>query len=459
MEKNQKRRLVMYIAGLFAIVIAVSIFAYFWYTTYSSIIIKPFYRKGNWLVILIYAIFILVFFRLYGGFKYGFLTTTNIIYSQTLGVILSNAIIYLQISLFARKFTGLGTILLMSAFQILVLTMYSVLANNLYYALYPPRNMIIVYGSELADSLIAKLGKRKEKYRVCASVSATEDINNIFEKIMAYESVILCDIKAETRNKILKFCFDRSIRVYITPKISDIIIRGADDISLFDTPLLLCRNRGLNFEQRFFKRVMDIVLSSCGIIVLSPIMLITAIVIKMYDKGPVLYKQKRSTIEGRVFEIYKFRSMIVDAEKKSGAVLASRHDDRITPVGKIIRRYRIDEFPQLFNILLGDMSVVGPRPERPEIGEQYAKNMPEFRYRLKVKAGLTGYAQVVGKYDTTAYDKLKMDMMYIENYSLFLDLKLIMMTIKTMFQKDSSQGVTDDRGIEGSKNNKEGKTE
>ena len=179
---------------------------------------------------------------------------------------------------------------------------------------------------------------------------------------------------------------------------------------------------------------------------MSPVMLITAICIKLYDRGPVLYKQTRSTIGGRVFEIYKFRSMIVDAEKKSGAVLASRHDDRITPVGRVIRRYRIDEFPQLFNILLGDMSIVGPRPERPEIGEKYAVNMPEFRYRLKVKAGLTGYAQVVGKYDTTAYDKLKMDMMYIENYSLFLDIRLIMMTIKTMFQKDSSQGVTDSRG-------------
>lgn len=447
MEKNQKRRLVMYIAGLFAAVIAVLIFAYFWYTSFSNIIIRPFYRKGNWLVILIYAIFILVFFRLYGGFKYGFLTTTNIIYSQALGVFLSNVIMYLQIALFARKFTNLGTVLMMTAIQILILVVYSVLANNLYYALYPPRHMIIVYGSFLADSLIAKMSKRKEKYKVCASVSALESLDTIYEKISGYESVILCDIKSETRNKVLKFCFDRSIRVYVTPKISDIIMRGADDINLFDTPLLLCRNRGLTFEQRFIKRAGDIFMSSVGIIILSPIMLVTAIIIKLYDGGPVLYKQKRSTIGGRVFEIYKFRSMIVDAEKKSGAVLASRHDDRITPVGKVIRRYRIDEFPQLFNILLGDMSVVGPRPERPEIGEKYAKEMPEFRYRLKVKAGLTGYAQVVGKYDTTAYDKLKMDMMYIEDYSLFLDIKLIMMTIKTMFQKDSSQGVTDERGI------------
>lgn len=447
MKKNQKRRLVMFFTGLVAAGIAVSIFAYFWYTSFSEEIINPFYRKGNWLVILIYAFFVYLFFRIYGGFKYGFLTTTNIIYSQALALLIANVIIYMQIALFARKFTNPGVVLMMTATQIIILCVYSVLANNLYYAMYPPRKMIIVYGSSLADSLIAKISKRKEKYKVCASISANESFDDICDKISRYESVILCDIKSDLRNKLLKFCFDRSIRVYLTPKISDIIIRGADDINLFDTPLLLCRNRGLSVEQQFFKRLGDLVLSSIGIIILSPIMLITAICIKAYDGGPILYKQKRSTIGGRVFEIYKFRSMIVNAEKKSGAVLASRHDDRITPVGKIIRRYRIDEFPQLFNILLGDMAVVGPRPERPEIGEQYTKDMPEFRYRLKVKAGLTGYAQVVGKYDTTAYDKLKMDMMYIENYSLFLDIKLIMMTVKTMFQKDSSQGVTDNRGI------------
>ncbi len=446
MKKNQKRRLVMYFAGLIAAMISVFIFAYFWYTSYSENILNPFYRKGNWLVILIYAIFIYFFFRLYGGFKYGFLTTTNIIYSQALALVISNVIMYMQIALFAREFTNAGTVLMMTATQIVILCVYSVLVSNIYYALYPPRRMIIVYGSSLADSLIAKMSMRKEKYKVCASVSAKEELEVICDKISKYEAVILCDIKSELRNKLLKFCFDRSIRVYLTPKISDIIIRGADDINLFDTPLLLSRNRGLNVEQMFVKRLGDIFLSSIGIIVLSPVMLITAICIKLYDRGPVLYKQTRSTIGGRVFEIYKFRSMIVDAEKKSGAVLASRHDDRITPVGRVIRRYRIDEFPQLFNILLGDMSIVGPRPERPEIGEKYAVNMPEFRYRLKVKAGLTGYAQVVGKYDTTAYDKLKMDMMYIENYSLFLDIRLIMMTIKTMFQKDSSQGVTDSRG-------------
>lgn len=450
--KRKQRRLTMYAASLGITIIMALIFAFAWYSYYNHEIIEPFYRKGNWLVIFIYVVLIYVFFKIYGGFKYGYLTTSNIIYSQSISIFIVNVITYLQIALIGRAFLRPGVLLLMTVLQIIVLMGYAIIVNKVYYAIYPPRKMIIVYGSSLKDSLIGKISMRKEKYRVCASVSSYEDMDVIFDRISNYEAVILCDVKSETRNKILKYCFDQSIRVYITPKLSDIIMRGADEINLFDTPLLLCRNRGLNFEQRFFKRAVDLIVSAVAIIVFSPFMLIAAICIKLYDGGPVLYKQKRSTIGGRIFEIYKFRSMVVDAEKDGKAVLASRNDDRITPIGKIIRRYRIDELPQLFNIFVGDMSLVGPRPERPEIGEEYAKVMPEFRYRLKVKAGLTGYAQVIGKYDTTAYDKLKMDLMYIESYSFFLDIKLILMTVKTMFQKESSQGVEEKSSVSGNDN-------
>ena len=172
-------------------------------------------------------------------------------------------------------------------------------------------------------------------------------------------------------------------------------------------------------------------------------MIIVALLIKLYDGGPALFKQKRLTIDGKVFEVYKFRSMIVDAEKDGVARLASKNDNRITPIGKFIRAVRLDELPQLLNILKGDMSIVGPRPERPEIAEEYMKDMPEFAYRLKVKAGLTGYAQILGKYNTTPRDKLLLDMMYIEKYSLFLDIKLMLMTIKILFMSESTEGVDD----------------
>ena len=167
----------------------------------------------------------------------------------------------------------------------------------------------------------------------------------------------------------------------------------------------------------------------------------TAAAIKMHDGGPVFFYQERCTKDGKVFSICKFRSMIVDAEKNGASVPATERDPRITPVGNIIRKLRIDELPQLWNILRGDMSIVGPRPERPEIAAQYEQEMPAFSLRLQVKAGLTGTAQVYGRYNTEPRDKLKMDLMYINNMSLGEDLKLIFATVKIMFMKERTAGV------------------
>ncbi|MBQ3947060.1 MAG: sugar transferase, partial [Ruminococcus sp.] len=336
---------------------------------------------------------------------------------------------------------------------------WTALSGRIYFMIYPPRRLIILYGSHQAAALVMKMSQRVDKYMICESVSINEESSVIKEQILKYEGVIICDIPAELRNDYLKFCFERSIRAYIAPKISDIIIRGADDIRLFDTPLLLCRNYGLDFEQRFIKRIFDIVFSLIAIIPAAPFMIISALAVKLYDGGPVLYKQKRLTIDDKEFYVYKFRSMIVDAEKDGKARLASEEDDRITPVGKILRKFRIDEFPQLFNILKGEMSVVGPRPERPELAEEYKKQMPEFEFRLKVKAGLTGYAQVTGVYDTSPYDKLKMDLMYIENFSLRMDIQIILMTLKTMLfpgknNAETEEGVLAPKHSKGKEENK-----
>ncbi|MBQ1488715.1 MAG: sugar transferase, partial [Lachnospiraceae bacterium] len=253
--------------------------------------------------------------------------------------------------------------------------------------------------------------------------------------------VVLWDIPQKSRNDLLKFCYSKSIRVYMMPKISDVIVQGADVLHFFDTPILLTRENPLSFEQRFIKRAIDLICALILVILASPIMLISAIIIKLSDFGPVFYKQNRVTRDGKVFKIIKFRSMRVDAEKDGKARLASKGDPRITPFGRFIRKVRIDELPQLFNIIAGDMSFIGPRPERPEIIEQYIKEMPEFEFRTKVKAGLAGYAQVYGKYNTTPYDKLKLDLFYIENYTTWMDLRLMLLTLKVLFMPDSTEGV------------------
>ncbi|MDE6677509.1 MAG: sugar transferase [Ruminococcus sp.] len=430
-KKDRYKRFISFISAILLLCILTGLFGAVWYTYYSETIVLPFYRRGNWTLIGIYYVLIAIFFKTYGGFKLGYLKKTDMLYSQIISIVCVNTVAYFMISLIGRDFMAFVPIVQLTFTDFGIIAIWTVLSGKLYFLLYPPRKLIILYGSSQAASLVLKMSQRIDKYMICESISVSEPQEKIQELILKYEGVIVCDIPAELRNKYLKFCFEKSVRAYIAPKISDIIIRGGDDIRLFDTPLLLCRNYGLTFEQQLAKRAFDIVFSLTALLFLSPLMIVSALSVKICDGGEVLYKQKRLTTDGEEFYVYKFRSMIADAEK-NGIQLASENDNRITPVGKILRKFRIDELPQLFNILKGDMSVVGPRPERPELTEIYRKQMPEFEFRLKVKAGLTGYAQVTGVYDTSPYDKLKMDLMYIENYSFRMDLQIILMTIKIM---------------------------
>lgn len=443
-KRDLYKRFVTFGAAMVLLGALTGIFALVWYHSYVDAIVLPYYRRGNWVLIGIYCLLTALFFKVYGGFKLGYLKKTDMLYSQTISMVCVNVVAYFLISLIGRHFMDASPIVFMTFVDLLFIFLWTLLTGKIYFILYPPRKLIILYGSHQAAALVLKMSQRVDKYMICESVSINESEEVIREQLLKYEGVIICDIPAELRNDYLKFCFENSLRAYIAPKISDIIVRGADDIRLFDTPLLLCRNYGLDFEQRFVKRIFDIVFSLIALVPAAPFMLISALAVKLYDRGPVLYKQKRLTIDHKEFYVYKFRSMIVDAEKDGKPRLASEEDDRITPVGKILRKFRIDEFPQLLNILKGDMSVVGPRPERPELTEEYKKEMPEFEYRLKVKAGLTGYAQVTGVYDTSPYDKLKMDLMYIENYSVRMDLQIILMTLKTMLFPGKTNAETEE---------------
>ncbi len=292
--------------------------------------------------------------------------------------------------------------------------------------------------------LMNRIDTREDKYEIANIISIDKGIDLIIEQAEKYDGIIIGDIPADMRNKLVKMCFCRDIRSYTLPKLSDILLRSSTELNIFDSPLYLSRNiGGLAWDQKLVKRMVDIIVASLLLVITSPFFLLIAILIRCTDPGPVLYTQKRLTEGGIIFNIYKFRTMVVDAEKKSGPIKAGDKDPRILPIGHILRATRLDELPQLINILKGEMSMVGPRPERPELTEIITKHIPEFEYRLKVKAGLTGYAQIYGRYCTTSYDKLKLDLTYIRNYSVWLDLKLILMTPKVLFMKESTDGFED----------------
>ncbi|MCD8095947.1 MAG: sugar transferase [Ruminococcus sp.] len=439
-NRDQFKRLITFFSSFLIIVLFGYGFSVIWYSSYNSEMNDPFWYYGNILMVVIYVFVYVLSANSFSAFRLGYLKAGSLIGSQTLGILLTNAITFLEISLIGRGRLSIMPLLGLTAAEIVIAIVWCLLFTKLFECIYPPRKMIIVYGNRSAQYLVKKMSSRVDKYIINESISCDEDIELIKERILEHEAVIISDIPSKLKNQLMKFTFENNVRTYLNPKLSDILVRGADECNLFDTPLLLCRNDGLSFEQHVIKRGMDVLFSVVLSVIASPFMLITALAIKLYDRGPVLYSQERLTENGRIFKVHKFRSMIVDAEK-NGAQLAGKNDDRITPVGKIIRKIRFDELPQLFNVLKGDMSFVGPRPERPQLAAEYEKDMPEFRYRLKVKAGLTGYAQVMGKYNTTPYDKLKLDLMYIERQSLRLDFKLILMTIKIVFVPDATEGV------------------
>ncbi len=440
MNNNLLKRAVTNILKVIIIAAQAGVFAYFWFTFYRKLIFLPFWNRGNWALVALYGLIVLLFSKLFGGFRVGYLKNQDILYSMSLAAICTNLVSYLQMSLIHRNFMPFRPIVYMILIDIFLVFLWTFTSSYIYKRLYPAMKMLIIYEGRNPGDFIDKLNKRKDKYDVSEMIDIAQGEEIVYKKMEGYKGVILWDLTDEIRNTLIKHCLDKSIGCYVTPKISDIIILGSERIHLFDTPLLYCKNVGPQIEPAIIKRLMDIILSLAGLVIASPIMAISAIFIKLYDRGPVFYKQNRLTLNGREFQIYKFRSMKVDSEK-DGARLATKGDDRITPVGRILRNLHFDELPQLINILKGDMSLVGPRPERKEIMERYCQDIPEFSYRLKMKAGLTGYAQVYGKYNTTPYDKLKLDLFYIENYSLLLDLKIILLTCRIFFLKEVSEGV------------------
>jgi exopolysaccharide biosynthesis polyprenyl glycosylphosphotransferase len=434
------RRMIRFGAGLILVAVQSWMFMYMWIWCYNAQMEMPYQKLGHYFLAAVYALILYTFSNLYGSLHLGYLRNAELIYTHTIATICANAVSYIPIVLLVKHFRSVMPLVGLSAAQFVVICIWGIVANGIYCKVYPPRKVIMVYGEHPVEPLVMKLATRQDRFEIGEKVKYCGNDDEILDKLSDYEGVVICDLPSHIRNQLLKYCYAHSLRAYYTPKISDIIIRSAESMHYFDTPLLLSRNDGLKFEQALMKRLMDIVVSLTMLIVLSPIMLVTAVLIRLYDGGPAFFYQERCTKDGKIFKICKFRSMIVNAEKDGVSLPATERDPRITPIGHLIRKTRIDELPQLINILKGEMSLVGPRPERIEHVKLYSEKIPEFAYRMKVKGGLTGYAQVYGKYNTTAYDKLKLDLMYIQNYSVLLDIEILFQTLKIVFLSESTEG-------------------
>lgn len=443
-KKEQYKRLLSRLASAVLVLTMTGLFAYIWYTFYDSkeVLGETFWHRGNYVVIALYGAILCLFYNVFGTLKIGRMRLMESVLTQVLAILATNCVAYLQMCLIGRwKFLSyVEPVIWLTGMDLIVAVCWVVFTRWSRAKLYPPRKILVVYGQYSPDNLIRKMSTREDNYNVEETVSIDCGFEEIRSKIEHYHTVVLADIPDEIRNKLVKFCFEKDVRCYTVPKISDIMIKSSHVVHEFDTALLLFRNSGLNVEDKFMKRMLDVVAAVVALAVFSPFMLLIPLAIKLYDRGPVFFTQDRLTEDGRIFKLYKFRSMRVQQES-GDYCLTRKEDDRITPVGKILRNIHFDELPQLFNILKGDMSIVGPRPECPELAEKYCQIIPEFKYRLKVKAGLTGYAQVFGKYNTTPHDKLKLDLTYIKHYSIWLDLKLILLTVKILFQKENTEGV------------------
>ena len=397
-------------------------------------------KQVSVLVMIIFFFICYYFGQRLDCFRVSILQIRDVIFGEVLAVMITDIIMYILIWMLSIHLPNLIPGLITWGGQCVIGVIWAFVMHQSYFSTHPPLRTIVIYDERMGmENLIHTYGLEK-RFNI-KTVYPVESIMDKLEVMEEFDAAFLCGIHSRERNIILKHCINHKIKLFMIPRIADVMMRGSEQIHMLHLPILKTQRYKPSIEYQIIKRTMDIVVSGIATIVLSPLFLITAIAVKS-DGGPAFYKQKRLTKDGKVFEILKFRSMRVDAEKYSGAVLsAGENDPRITKVGRIIRACRLDELPQLLNILKGDMSLVGPRPERPELQKEIEKEVPEFGLRLQAKAGLTGYAQVYGKYNTTFYDKLLMDLMYISKSSILEDLTIMLATVKILTSKESTEGV------------------
>lgn len=335
-----------------------------------------------------------------------------------------------------------GVIALSAVLSTIMLILWRYFGWQLEQKLHSKRTVMLMGSAEECDHVYNRLRLQpqlnlKLKY-ICTEIE-TSDWRKAAEDI---DVIILCpEMRHRYKVSVINYCHQNGKTALLIPNIYEIFCTGAELDKIDDIPVFRPQSLYPSLEVRSLKRLLDIVLAGIGFIIALPFMTITAIAIKIIDPGPIIYSQIRTGRNGKEFRVYKFRTMKVDAEKYTGPMLAQENDPRITKLGKFLRTVRLDELPQIWNVVVGDMSIVGPRPERPFFVEQFTKETPEYAYRHNVKPGITGMAQVYGKYNTTAFDKLVYDLMYIEKCGIVTDFSIIIQTVKVLFTKSATEGT------------------
>ena len=441
-NKTRRKYWIRIIYSICCFVIAAASAAVLWYYN-VGIGWDPGYfgTKPLILISIMYTLLYFFFARIYNALIIGNYRLTELAFSQLLSFSFSDAIYFVAAFFWFHNFQRihLSLFLLALVLQTLSAGVLAFVFNRLFAYYDEPRKVIIINGSGDYDDLVGKMNRYHHRYQILACLEETEDIDVLKKWILDAEDIYLFNINRALQNRLVRYCRQQGKKIHVSLDVDDLILTEFELSHFFDTPFLHNRYSSVKWYYPFVKRAGDIVIALILLIITLPVLLITVIAIKACDRGPVLYCQERLTKGGRVFTIYKFRSMYVDSEDRPR--LAERNDSRITPVGSFIRKFRIDELPQLLNVLKGDMSMVGPRPERPEIAAEYAETIEDFPLRLAVPAGITGYAQVYGLYSTSPMDKLKLDLIYIANRSVLLDSKLLFHTFKIVFKPESSEGV------------------
>lgn len=393
----------------------------------------------------------MLFLKIYGGYDIGRKKSKPIIYSLLLAVIFTDCVTYIEVMIMntitpdinAFRITSLEWLVVTMVVQIIVIIVFTYGGNAFYFYLHDPESCCIIASSkEGIRRVVRGIKKYKKQYKIEYIVHYhKKDLKKYIDQVQA---VFICEVPSAEREEIINYCYETRKNIYFTPEIADVVESNAENYLLDDISVFNYNVKSLSLEQRFVKRLMDLTLAFVMALVSSPIWIVSAISIKMYDHGSILFKQKRATLNGKVFDVYKFRTMKENVENRS----VTKDDDRITPPGKILRKIRMDELPQLLNIIKGDMSFVGPRPEMLENVSAYTDELPEFKYRLRVKAGLTGYAQIAGKYNTSPKDKLMMDLLYIEKYSVWKDIQLLFQTAIVFLKADSTEAFDTELDME-----------